>query len=697
MSDKPANDQIIICNCQQTMQLDGEALASALDQSQGLTVHKELCRSQIEKFNTALAQADAAGGSMTIACTQEAALFREVAQANGHDDVPMRFCNIRERAGWCENSANTGPKIAALLGDAAYDTKPVPALTITSQGSCVVYGAGQTALDAALKLSSHLDITLLLSRSDDIIAPANAVIPVFAGRISAATGSLGAFTLSVDGYAPLRPSSRSTLDFSAPRDGAQITCDLLFDMSGDTPAIANPKHRDGYVQVDPSQRAAVSEAMFELIDLVGEFEKPLYVRYQSDICAHARSGQIGCRNCLDSCPTGALTPNGDHIKIDTALCGGCGNCSASCPTGAISYAYPQRYDLIKRAQGLLTVYTQAGGAAPCLLLHDESHGAPLICAMARYGRGLPANMLPLSLYSVFQLGHDAFAAMIGAGAHHICVLVPPGSNEDLPALENQIALMQAILDGLGLTAPRLHLINERDPQAAEDQLHGLGGVVSLNASVFDPVGSKRDVARGALAKLHQNAPAPTDLIALPKGAPYGRIAIDGAACTLCLSCVGACPVSALADHADRPQVSFTESACVQCGLCRVTCPENAITLEPRYNFSSNALNEQVLHFEEPFDCVECGKPFGAKSSVNMIVEKLKDHPMFAKGDQIRLIQMCDECRIVVQANANDDPFSGGARPRIRTTDDDLAEQAKARAKAKAKFKAGIKDPDDFLS
>ncbi len=55
----------------------------------------------------------------------------------------------------------------------------------------------------------------------------------------------------------------------------------------------------------------------------------------------------------------------------------------------------------------------------------------------------------------------------------------------------------------------------------------------------------------------------------------------------------------------------------------------------------------MLHGEEPFHCVACGKPFGTKATINKVVEKLKGrHAMFQNEAQLRLIQMCDTCRIV---------------------------------------------------
>jgi ferredoxin len=484
------------------------------------------------------------------------------------------------------------------------------------------------------------------------------------------------------------PSSRGALDFAMARDGAKAQCDIILDLSGGRPLFPDSARRDGYARADPGNPAAVAQAMFKVSDLVGEFQKPLYVSFDAAICAHARSNKIGCTNCLDVCPTGAITPAGDHVAVDPAICGGCGQCSAVCPTGAVSYSFPRRDDFVTRAQILLKTYKAAGGSRPVLLLHDETHGSPLIAAMARFGRGLPVNVLPLALYSVFQAGHDLMAAMLALGAEQIVVLAPADAPHELPALEAQAALLAAFLDALAYQGPRVHLLAERDPDAVEAALYGLTALPELPAHSFSAVGTKRDIARTVLAKLRDGAPKPADLIALPKGAPYGRIHIRTEGCTLCLACVGACPANALSDHPDRPQVAVREAACVQCGVCVATCPEKVITLEPRYNFSPAALSPEVLKAEEPFRCVSCGKPFGTKASIDKVIQRLEGHAMFKNERQLRLIQMCDTCRIVAVAEEGGDPLKGPDRPRMRTTDDYLPAEGEAQRTGTT--------PEDFL-
>lgn len=677
--------RLMVCNCEGTMEIDGDKLKSCLGGDDDLTVFNHLCRAQIESFERAVDQ----DGPLLVACTQEAPLFREVAEEHGGGD--MVFTNIRERAGWAEAKGDALPKMAALLAEGAYAAKPAGSVPIHSDGVCLVYGAGQAAMDVANELADRLSVSLILTDADDVM-PANVVnVPVYKGRVVKASGTLGAFEITVDGYAPVVPSSRAELTFMMARDGATSSCDLIFDMSGGTPLFPSAARRDGYFHVDPNHPAAVAKAMFEISDFVGEFEKPIYVIYDADICAHSRSQKIGCSNCLDNCPTSAIAPDGDTVKIDPLICGGCGTCSAVCPSGAVSYAYPGREDLIARCQVLLNAYGQAGGKDPRLLFHDERHGSALIAAMARFGRGLPANVLPVSLFSVTELGHEALLGALAAGAQQILVLAPTDRPEELPALEGQCALTNAFLAGLGYgEGPRVTMLAADDPDVVEQALYDAPKLNGLAPQSFAAVGGKRDIARTVLGSLSAEAPAAQDLLALPEGAPYGRIHIDTEGCTLCLACVSACPADALGDNEERPQVRFTEAACVQCGLCKVTCPEKVISLEPRYNFTSAALTPIVLNEEEPFACVRCGKPFGTKKTVEHVVSELKGkHWMFQNESQLDLIQMCDDCRVVALDEMGGDPFAAGERPRIRTTDDYLQAEELAR-------KTG-KTPDDFLN
>ncbi|MGI9386125.1 MAG: 4Fe-4S dicluster domain-containing protein [Methyloligellaceae bacterium] len=666
------------------MALDAGKLKAGLGLDAEPAIHTHLCRSQIASYE------DALDGEVPVivACTQEAPLFREIAEE--HDKPVPSFVNIRERAGWCENKSAAQPKITALLAEAALPVRPAGLTTLESEGVCLVYGAGQKALETAERLASRLNVSLILTDTEDVLPPTTVNVPIYKGRITHAAGTLGAFEITVDGYAPAVPSSKSELGFIMPRDGATSTCYLIFDMSGGASLFPAADRRDGYFHVDPNHPASVAEAMFEISDFVGAFEKPLYVTYDGEICAHGRSGKVGCTNCLDNCPVSAIAPEGDTVKIDHGVCGGCGNCSAVCPTGAVSYAYPDRTGIIQRLQTLISTYLAAGGQNPVLLFHDESHGSPLISASARFGRGLPVNVLPISVFTVTQISHEILLAAFASGAETVLILASPKRSEELAALDSQIALSNHILEKMGHTDLRARIITENDPDAFEAVLFDVPTGRPSAPLSFDAIGSKRDITRTILAKLNEAAPAPQEVLPLPAAAPYGRVHIDTQGCTLCLACVSACPADALTGNPEQPQVRFTEQACVQCGLCKVTCPESVISLEPRYNFTPSALQAEVLNEEEPFTCVRCGNAFGTKATVERVIAELEGkHSMFQTKEQSELIRMCDTCRIETMAERQEDPMQYGERPRLRTTEEYLAAEEMAK-------KTG-KTPDDFLN
>jgi len=673
--------RILLCNCENTMKLDGKALSRACGATGIPDIASQLCRAQIENFRGEIAK----GGRVVVACSQEAPLFREVAN-EVEDGAALGVVNIRETAGWSHDATAVTPKIAALLAESAVEIPPTPTVTMESAGVCLVYGRDEVALAAARQLGARLDVTLLLSAPGELMPPREMDVPVFRGKISAAKGHLGAFEIIVDGYAPATVSARPWLAFEATRDGAVSRCDLILDLSGSAPLFAAGERVDGYFRPDPGNPALVQKALFDISDMVGEFEKPRYVKFTPDLCAHSRSRKTGCTRCLDVCPVSAIAPDGDHVAIDPYLCGGCGACNSVCPTGAARYDMPPPQALFDRLRTMLSTYVKAGGENPVLLLHDVRHGTDLIHAMARHGRGLPANVLPFAVNEATMVGFDLLACALGWGATAVRILVGPERKSELSGLAQQIGLAEAMMLGLGYGSGRVAVIDDIDPEAVERQLWDAGSPAAPKAGSFLAMGGKRTVTGLALAHLHEVAPEPVDMVPLPDGAPFGRIVVEDAGCTLCLSCVGACPTGALKDNPDKPHLGFEELACVQCGLCRNTCPESVITLEPRLSFMPDARSAVTLKEEEPFACVRCGKPFGTKSSIERIVAQLAGkHPMFAEGRMAERIKMCDDCRVIDQFEAGEDPFRGPERPKPRTTDDDLREREEEIEAARAKL------------
>ena len=151
---------------------------------------------------------------------------------------------------------------------------------------------------------------------------------------------------------------------------------------------------------------------------------------------------------------------------------------------------------------------------------------------------------------------------------------------------------------------------------------------------------KRSTLDMAIDHLITQPPAP-----LPVASLFGSLIVNADTCTLCLSCVSACPASALQDNPDKPQLKFIEKNCVQCGLCASTCPEDAITLQPRLLLTPQRKEARVLNEAQPYQCIRCSRPFGTLKGIESMLGKLSGHAMF-QGAAADRLKMCGDCRVI---------------------------------------------------
>ncbi|SLN46701.1 Ferredoxin 7Fe [Falsiruegeria litorea R37] len=636
---------LILCDCAGSQHLD----VSAIEAGCGLScskVHTALCTTELSAAEAALRE-----GDVLIACQQERATFEALAE-DMEVDLPG-FVDLRDRAGWGEGDA--GPKMAALAAEALLPTPETPAVDVISEGVCFVVGPGEVVEPLASKLGSVLAVTALITDEAEVM-PSHG-FDVIRGQVRQVRGALGGFEVRIDRFRVLEPMGRGAQLWSDSRDGARSACDIVIDLTGGVPFVPAPEKREGYLRADPRDPVAVADLAFEAVQMTGTFEKPLYVQVEETLCAHSRAEQVGCSNCLDICPTGAITPAGDHVAIDPMVCAGCGACAALCPSTAITYQDPAVSFVLARMQMLARSYRKAGGFAPRLLVHD-AHGAEMIRMAARFGRGLPADVIPMELQVISGFGHAEMLAGLAHGFAQVQVLLAPTTERD--ALDRELGLAEAI-GGTG----KLGLIDVTDPDALSDMLYGADVPDPLADPVL-PMGNRRQIARLAAQALNPGG----STLPLPEGAPYGAIEVNTDSCTLCLSCVSLCPSGALIDNPDMPQLNFQEDACLQCGMCQTICPEQAITLVPQLDLSDGALGQRVLNEEEPFACVECGALFGVKSTIERVMDKLVGvNPMFATSDQARVMQMCDDCRVEAQFHSKDNPFQAAPKPRVVRTED----------------------------
>lgn len=530
---------------------------------------------------------------------------------------------------------NRSARERAMQAAAAVALEPTSLLEYQSRGRLLIIGPSDVALGAAARLGSELQIGIVAgdagSSDRDKSYPS---VTVGAAQLHL-SGHLGAYQLDL-----LRDDQAIPV---APLLGwPQAQVDLILDL-GTTPLLDYEISPFGYFATR-AEPAALEQALAELPELVGEFEKVKYFAYDPDICAHGSSKLSGCRRCLDACPTGAITSLVDKIQVDPYYCQGAGGCATACPTGAITYRYPPAADTLNRLRVLLRTYLQEGGQQPLLLFHDGEFGQQLLLSAQEQ---LPAHVLAVAVEEIGSVGMDIWLSALAFGASRIVLLdTVQVAQRVRQELNDQLASAQALLDGCGYPPAVLSLIQPDTVQQLLDELAQGPFLPPLRPATFSGSNEKRNMLFFAIDWLLSQAGALPETIKLPPQAPFGHIIVERSACTLCMACVAVCPASAVAAGGDTPRLDFIEANCVQCGLCEQACPEDAIRLEARYLVARGQRQQrQILNEEAPFYCISCGQPFATQSVIQKMTAKLTGHWMFQDGKALRRLQMCGDCRV----------------------------------------------------
>ncbi|EKO3483211.1 4Fe-4S binding protein [Vibrio fluvialis] len=505
-----------------------------------------------------------------------------------------------------------------------------PTVSYESGGHTLILGPTSLIERTALQLSQMASVTLL-----SIDGEQGTHDKLYFADTVEISGFLGAFKVTVENHGLNINLANAAID----HDCFDIVLDMSLNgvMNEEVPV-------PGYFPVGRGF-PKLSDALEEIPELMGTFDKPKYFRLDTDLCAHSSRGVKGCERCVDACPAGALSSEGSEkighrIQINPYLCQGIGTCATSCPTEAIHYALPNPTDTQKFIERLLNNYHQAGGEKPIVLICSSRHEHYNLMAL----RVLPENVIPVTVEELPSVGIDTWFAALVNGATQVLFAasrhMPPTI---LRILNQEVSMAQSFLAHLGIRKETIDILyleslREAAPTLCDEPL-------GLNLGELE--GKKRDrlyVALDALATARGTEPGAQPLAAT---APYGAIECSTTDCTLCMSCVAVCPTRALHHEGDSPSLKFIEQDCVQCGLCVKACPEKALTAVQQLNWNAAQRQSVVtLHQEEPAKCLRCHKPFAPQSMITMLQNKLRGHSHFSDQASLDRIAMCEDCRVV---------------------------------------------------
>ena len=565
----------LICNCNQTLALDAAALRGALAKTPGASTdgldvtHTLLCRREAVSFQRAAKDTTARGDELLVACTQESRLFLELNQetegAASLQERPIHFVNIRETAGWSQEGRQATPKIAALLA-------AVGTVSYRSAGRCLVIGSAEAAERAAGLLADKLDVSVLLTGTGGALAQAHARA-THSGRLTRLRGWLGNFEVEWESSNPidLDLCTRCNACVEICPEGA-IGLDYQVDLN------ACKKHRDCVRVCDAAGAIDFNRAW---CSTCAPARPSASTSRRRAICTPATTKarcSTRCSSCANSWASStsrassATTPRSAPTAATRRSAARPASTSArpapsaamprsrarakgrppvawsSTPTCAWVAAPAPRYARAAQCRSLTRARsTRAGGCAPCSPPTATPAAATPPClstvkpraAAVRSAalRGLPADVLPLAVWHTASVGIDLWLAAIAQGASQVWVMV---TAEEAPeyrqALQEQMAVAQAALTGLGYAGQHLRLLEVRDAR----DLHALDAALRCEPAqtvarpaTFSVQADKRATLELAIDHLFTQAPAPTEVIALPAtGSPLGTLVVDTAKCTL---------------------------------------------------------------------------------------------------------------------------------------------------------------------
>jgi len=339
-------------------------------------------------------------------------------------------------------------------------------------------------------------------------------------------------------------------------------------------------------------------------------------------------GTERCGLCVALCRFAAIAPTRPQPTVAKDACTACAACVSGCPVDAIALpgADLARFEaeLAVLCRDLLAgLLVSCGGWSPNVSPGDTVELLSL---------AVPCLSIVTPGWILQALAGGAPAVLL-AGCGDACTA---GSTE---RIRRHVAYCREVLTVLGVeeasSRVRLHV------QGAEDT----ADLFSIPLS--DPLTTDRERVRlvepWATADGLLRIAGDTGATRTVSGGPLGVVSVETDGCTLCGSCVAACPTTAVGLETGPvvTTLTFDPSRCVACGNCAEICPEHVIMVERGTDLETLRAGRRTLKAGPIMRCRMCGRTIAPAAMIERIRALLPN-----ESDELlaTMTELCNNCR-----------------------------------------------------
>jgi ferredoxin len=346
------------------------------------------------------------------------------------------------------------------------------------------------------------------------------------------------------------------------------------------------------------------------------------LRVESDRCLHHWNRDSACQQCVNICPTQALSLTSDEIALDESVCVQCGACLPCCPTGAL-IGFDERARLLQFLTEL-----------------PPSASVDLACGVASMPLTDPSVDVILQVGGCLAgLGPAAYVGLAALGVERVGLHLEGCAACPIGGLRSQI--VETIDAANALTDLNIVVVAEDAGERTHKQMHSTRSRRYSRRALlrrFAGGGSPSSAVLPDLEPPPENGKAPplerrALLHALAHlydarrtSAHFFPSMTASSSCTACRVCATVCPTGALSFESEEGcfSLTFAPKACTECGLCVELCAADA--LRSAAPLSYNDAEPYVLLQGRLKKCKRCRVDFCGESDLCPTCTFRRRHP-----------------------------------------------------------------------